>query len=201
MWSKLLSMLDSVLLASVLRLKQSNRAVQKQIDECEIANYADDPRTNHDVKDLHAMLTISIQRLERIESKAMGTLLGVALAIAVFGATPGIFGHNGLLVGNHWVEFYGGLGLLLAMAYLLASGYLALSAYEIGRVFRPTLYDQAPLAEPTAEACVVLYCIEQNERAATLRSNKLSASFACLRSGLFIIFVLGAFVLAVAVTN
>ena len=50
----------------------------------------------------------------------------------------------------------------------------------------------------TTEKRIILYSIEQNQRAATLRSNRLSASFACLRNGLVIVLVLGVLIVYVA---
>jgi hypothetical protein len=48
---------------------------------------------------------------------------------------------------------------------------------------------------------MILYSIEQNQRAATLRANKLSASFACLRNGLIAVLVLGMVVVSAAILN
>jgi hypothetical protein len=148
------------------------------------------------------MLTLSVQRLERIENKAMGTLLGVAVAIAVFGATSGLLGPTGLLAGySAALRNIAAVALAITMLYLLCSGLLALGAYQIGRIYRPTLLDLGPIADANTEAMMILYSIEQNQRAATLRANKLSASFACLRNGLIAVLVLGMVVVSAAILN
>lgn len=200
MWSKFIRRVDSALLGSAFTLQQANKVVQKKIDECDIEQFKNDERLKHSKQDLDTVLTLSIQRLERVENKAMGTLLGVAVAIAVFGATSGLLGENGLLAGHSSIiRNVTAAGLLVAMMYLFGSGLLALGAYKIGQIYRPTLTDRAPVADSTTEAMVIIYSIEQNQRAATLRSNKLSASFACLRNGLIAVLALGVLIVSIAV--
>lgn len=138
------------------------------------------------------MVSLSVQRLERIENKAMGTLLGVAVAIAVFGATSGLLGEDGVLAGKRYaLKIVAAALLIVAMLYLFVSGLLAMGAYKVGQVFRPELADRAPVAEMHHEGRVCLYSIDQNQRAATMRSNRLSASFTCLRNGLVVVLMLG----------
>jgi len=148
------------------------------------------------------MLTTSIQRLERIENKAMGTLFGVAVAIAVFGATSGLLGSDGMLDGKCYAIQIGAATLLIvAMLYLFGSGFLALGAYRIGQVFRPELVDRTPVAEETHEKIVLVYSIEQNQRTATMRSNRLSAAFTCLRNGLMVVLMLGVLIVMAGVVR
>jgi hypothetical protein len=181
-------------------LHQANKVVKAKIDECHIEQFENDDRLKHSKEELDAMLTLSVQRLERVENKAMGTLLGVAVAIALFGATSGLLRADGMLAGySSILQNIAAAGLLFAMLYLFGSGLLALGAYKIGQIYRPTLSDRAPVAESTTEAMVTLYAIEQNQRAATLRSNRLSASFACLRNGLVAVLVLGVLIVFVAI--
>lgn len=197
MYPQFIRSVDSALFGSTLTLWKANKAVQKKIDECSLGQFEDDERLKHSKQELDAMLTLSIQRLERIENKAMGTLLGVAVAIAVFGTTSGLFGKDGLLEAyTSFVRNVAAVGLLFAMLYLFSSGLLALGAYKIGQIYRPTLLDRAPVTDLTTEKRIILYSIEQNQRAATLRSNRLSASFACLRNGLVIVLVLGVLIVS-----
>jgi len=192
MWTELLRRIDSVLFGSFFTLCAANKAVKNRIDECCVTKFSNDKRLEHSKEDLDAMLTLSVGRLERIENKAMGTLLGVAVAIAVFGATSGLLGSDGPLADScTGLRIIAATLLLLAMLYLFGSGFLSLRAYKIGEMFRPTLSDRTPITEEQQQKSVMLYCIEQNQRTATLRSNRLSASFACLRNGLLMVLLLG----------
>lgn len=198
----LLRYLDSVLFGSVITLYWANRRLQKKVAECDVDQFDADERLGHSTEDLDGELSLSIERLERIENKAMGTLLGVAVAIVVFGSTSRFLGENGVL-GAHseTVAIVGGAGLIVSMLYLIVSGLLALGAYRIGEVHRPTLSDRYPLADVTTEAKTVVYSIEQNQRYATLRSNRLSASFACLRNGLVVVLMLGILMVVLAIPD
>ncbi len=200
MWTEFMVWIDSALFGSMFTLHRANKVVQAKIDECRVEQFKDDDRLKCSRDDLEAMLTISIQRLERIENKAMGTLLGVAVAITVFGATSGLLGSDGMLAGKCYaLQIVAAALLVVAMLYLFGSGLLALGAYRVGQVFRPTLADRRPVAEDTQEKMVIMYSIEQNQRAATMRSNRLSASFACLRNGLVVVLVLGVLIVVVGV--
>lgn len=193
---------DSALLGSLCALCRANKILQKRIDNCAAEQFTKDARIQHSRDDLKVMLTISIQRLERIENKAMGTLLGVAVAIAVFGATSGILGSDGLLAGKRYIlQIVAAVLLIIAMLYLFASGFLALGAYRIGQVYRPMLEDCTPIANEEQEKTVLIYSIEQNQRAATMRSNRLSASFNCLRNGLVVVLILGITIAVVGVLS
>jgi hypothetical protein len=192
MWASFKERIDSALLGALWTLCRANKVLQQKIDNCCVDQFKADPRLKCSGDDLKTMLTISIQGLERIENKAMGTLLGVAVAIAVFGATSGLLGSDGMLAGRCYAaQIVAAALLVVAMVYLFASGLLALGAYRIGQVFRPELVDHASVTDETHEKVVLLYSIEQNQRAATMRSNRLSASFTCLRNGLVVVFVLG----------
>ncbi len=199
MFAKFRKRVDSVLFGSILELRRANKLVQSKIDECKAEQFRSDDRLKHSEERLDGALTVSIERIERIEGKAMGTLLGVAVAVAVLGTASGIVGPSGVL-GGHPMGMRAVAAVLLvsAMAYLFGSGLLALQAYRIGEVYRPTLSDFEPLVESVDQAMVLLYCIEQNGRVATLRSNRLSASFNCLRNGLAAVLLLGVLLVIVA---
>lgn len=199
MYREICRKIDSAFFGSVFMLHKANRLVQQKIDGCDTEQFESDERLKHSKQDLDAMLFLSIERLQRIENKAMGTLLGIAVAIAVFGATSGMLGPDGLFSSQSLLmKSIAALGLMLGMIYLFGSGLLALGAYKIGSVYAPTLSDRAPVVESSMEAKVTIYSIEQNQRAAMLRSNRLSASFACLRNGLIVVIALG--MLAVSIS-
>lgn len=182
---------DSALFGSVFTLRRANAVVQSRIDDCDVERFDGDARLQHSAEQLNAALAISIRGVERTEDKAMNMLLGVSVAIAMFGLGLGVLRVDGILGGLSVVVRIVSAGVLVvAMAYLLVSGFLALMAYRVGEVYRPTLCDYEPLVDSTKQAMTVLYCIEQNQRVATLRSNRLAASFNCLRSGLVAVFLL-----------
>lgn len=199
MWAEWPRRIDAMLLGSVITLRAANKALRQTMSKCCYEQFAEDGRLERSEEDLSAGLALSIGRLERVENKAMGTLLGVAVAIAVFGAASGVFGSDGVLAGScSALRIVAAVLVLATMLYQLGSGLLALGAYEIGPVFRPTLFDGSPIVEEGQAKSILLYCIEQNERAATLRSNRLSASFSCLRNGLVTVLLLGGLVVVVS---
>ncbi len=202
MFARLKELIDSAFLGSVCTLFRANKVLQGKIKECREDHFKDDARLGCSRDDLDAMLTISIQRLERIENKAMGTLLGVAVAIAVFGATSGLLGSDGVFAGKCYAIQIGAAAfLIVAMLYLFGSGLLALGAYRVGQVFRPELIDRTPVAEETHEKIVLVYAIEQNQRVATMRSNQLSAAFTCLRNGLVVVIMLAVLIVVAGVVR
>lgn len=119
------ALIDSVLLGSFVTLRRVNKVLQEKIDKCSEDHFKNDPRLNCVTNDLKTELTTSINRLERIENKAMGTLL--AVAIAVFGTTSGILGSDGMLAGKDFaIRIVTAALLIVAMLFLFASGLLAL---------------------------------------------------------------------------
>lgn len=152
MWASFKERIDSAVLGSLWTLYRGNKVLQQKMDNCCVDQFKDDSRIKCSGDDLKTMLTISIQSLERIENKAMGTLLGVAVAIAVFGATSGLLGSDGPFAGKCYAaQIVAATLLIVAMAYLFASGLLALGAYRIGQVFRPELVDHASVTDQTHE--------------------------------------------------
>jgi len=199
MFAKFRKYVDSVLCGSLFELIRANNIVQAKIKECAVEQFSSDERLRHSRERLDGALALSVERVSRIEAKAMGTLLGVGVAVAVLGVGSGIVGPTGVL-GSHAmaVRAVAGVLLLAAMLYLFGSGLLALQAYKIGEVYRPALSDYEPLVSSKDQAMVMLYCIEQNERVGTMRSNRLSASFSWLRNGLVVVLLLGGLILFVA---
>ena len=192
MLGKVWGFLDAALFGSILALHRANEEVKCKLANDSVDHYLNDRRLQHSQHVLNAALDASIERLQRIENKAMSTLLGIGVAIAVLGASSDLLGSGGALADRIALLRFIAAGLtLLAMIFLLGSGLLALSAYRIGEVYRPTLGERVPVVKAPLEAAKTLYSIEQNDRAATLRSNRLVASFAFLRNGLTIVVVVG----------
>lgn len=183
---------DSAIFGSIFTLWKANKKVEKKISECKPEQFDKDERLGLPLEYLKSELRMSVERLEKIEKKATSTLLGVAVALAVFSATFSLFSANGPLAGYpDVIQRVVAVVLLLAMLYLLSSGLLALSAYKVGQVFRPNMDDRAPLSKAEWEKMVIIFSIDQNQRIGTLRSNRMSASFACLRNGLLSVLLLG----------
>ncbi len=200
MWRSVVRLLDSMLFGSVFTLIRANRVVRREIAASRSESFDDDERLGHGRELLDQALVQSVQRLERIENKAMGTLLGVATAVAVFTASYGLLSPTGAFSGKPLALKVAIVATLaIAMSYLVLSGLLALNAYRVGEVHRPLLYDRAPMVKPRREAQVVIMCIEQNQRLATIRSNRLSAAFDCLRNGLVLMLLGGLSVLIVSI--
>ncbi len=191
--------IDAALCGSIFELHRANKLVRSKLKKCEVEQFRSDKRLKHSRKKLDRALATSVEHVQRIEDKARGTLLGVTVAVAAFGVASGIVGPTGVL-GGHCVTVRIVAAVLLvgAMAYLFVSGIFSLQAYKIGELYEPTLFDSGPLVAPSKESMILLYCMEQNNRIAILRSNRLAASFSCLRSGLIAILLLGVFVVAVA---
>lgn len=202
MWPKINDWVDAVLFGSVFKLHCANRMIQSRIRGCKVDAYEEDPRLKLSDERLYSFLETSVESVHRVEAKAMSTLLGVGIAIAVLGVTSGILGPSGVLGGySVAVRIVAAAVLVLAMVFLFGSGYLALKAYSIGEIYRPTLDDCEPLVEPSHRKQVQLYCIEQNYRVAMLRSNRLSASFSCLRNGLAMVVLIGVLIMIVALLD
>lgn len=198
--SSVLKCVDMVLFGAMFTLRRANKILQQKIDSCEEVQFKDDRRLDCEKGDIKEEFVASINRLEKIENKAMHTLLGLAVAIALFGATSGILGSDGMVAGKGCaIRIASASLLILAMFYFLASGILALRAYQIGKVYRPQLSDRTPIVTEKQEKISLLYCIEQNHQSATMRSNRLSAAFSCLRNGIVIIFVLGVLIVVAGV--
>ncbi len=187
---------DAVLFGSAFGLRSANRKVQGRLEGCTPDDFAEDLRLGHEQETLDKTLASSISRLERVEDKAKGTLVGVAIAVAVLGAAAGIVGPKGILVQQPaYLRVIGAVVLAAAISYLFGSGHLALQAYKIGAVYAPTLEDQVPLVDSKQHGRITIFCIEQNWRIGTLRSNRLTAAFTCLRNGLAAVMLLGLLVI------
>lgn len=202
MHSKLLNWIDAALFGSVLALRRANRRIQSELQNCTVEGFKEDPRLKHSEERLDGFLADSVARMQRVEQKAMGTLLGVSVAVVVLGAASWVLGPGGMLGSSSaTARIVAAVALVAAMAFLFGSGFLALQAYRIGELYRPTLEDCEPLVDANHRAQVQLYCIEQNGRVATLRANRLSASFNCLRSGLAVVVLIGILIVVMSLLN
>lgn len=184
--------IDTMLFGDAFKMHQANRLLNIKIKECKVEHFKNDERLNHSEDRLSNALSNSVELVQKIEGKATNTLIGIVIAVSLISTTLGIVGDGGafneLTTTNHNIV---GVLFVAAMTYLISSGYLALQAYRIGEIYGPTLYDYEPLVEPSEQNAVMLYCIEQNQRIAIIRSNRLSACFNCLRNGILSLLILG----------
>jgi hypothetical protein len=196
---KFLKQIDSLLLGSVFQLHWANRILQSKLDKCNSEQFKSDKRLKLSAESLNHELTSSIERVERIENKAMSTLLGVTVAIAVLSVASGVIGPDGVFSCQlKTLRLIATTLIVVAIGYLFGSGFLALQAYKIGKIYLPTLFDLSPLSEPAEQSTVFLYCIEQNRLVSIMRSNRLSASFSFLRNGLATVLILSIFIIIIA---
>lgn len=188
---------DSAFLASVVQLVRANRKIQCRIDACKPEDFNDDERLEHTDDALEAEVVNSISQVQSVESKAMATVLGVGIAVAVLGVTSSVIGPSGILA-EEGLAIRGVAAVLFiaALAYFFGSGFLALQAYTVGMVYRPTLNDREPVLDSERRRTIQLYCIDQNNRMSLLRTNRLAASFDCLRNGFTTLVLLGILIIA-----
>lgn len=194
--------LDEVLLGSLVQLSRGNRKILKAINEDSSDKYSDHPHLEHSLATLRSAREASMLRLQRIEDKAKGTVIGVGIGVTVIGSASAFLGKDSPLATSATAVKIP-LALLLAssIGFLLISGYLALRSYKIGRVWMPSLDDVPPLVpEPEAKA-VELHCISQNNRMGSVRANYLSVSFDCLRNGLVLLAVVALVFLTLSCTS
>ncbi len=181
--------IDTMLFGDVFKMQHANKLLNIKIKECRDEHFKNDKRLNHSEDRLSCALNYSVALVQKIEGKATNTLIGIVIAVSLISTTMGMVGDGGafskLTTTNYNIV---GLLFVVAMAYLISSGYLALQAYSIGVIYGPTLYDYAPLVEPSKQHAVMLFCIEQNQRIAIIRSNRLSACFNCLRNCIMLSF-------------
>jgi hypothetical protein len=193
--------LDDVLLGSLVQLLRANRTVLGRVKSDDLEDYKDDPRLGHSLAALQTARDASIVRLQRIEDKAKGTVIGVGIGVTVIGSASAFLGKDSPIASGA-VGLKIPLALLLggSIVFLLVSGYLALRAYEIGQVWLPSLYDSPPLVTDAEAKMMELQYIEQNYRMGTVRANYLSAAFDCLRNGLALLALAALVFLALSCT-
>ncbi len=184
--------IDTILFGDVFKMYKANKLLNRKIKECSVEQFKNDERLKHSEERLSSALNKSVELVQKIEGKATNTLIGIVIAVSLISTTLGMIGDGGafseLTTTNHNIVR---VLFVVAMVYLISSGYLALQAYRIGEVYGLTLYDYAPLVEPSKQYTVTLYCIEQNQRISIIRSNRLSTCFNLLRNGILTLFILG----------
>ena len=73
--------------------------------------------------------------------------------------------------------------LLFGVLFLLIGGALALSALRIANIYTWTLDDEVKDTTDETRAVTVLWYVELNQEATRLKTNKIDASYTCIRNG------------------
>ena len=73
--------------------------------------------------------------------------------------------------------------LLFGVLFLLIGGALALSAVRIANIYTWTLDDEVKDTTDETRAVTVLWYVELNQEATRLKTNKIDASYTCIRNG------------------
>lgn len=184
-------MLLDQILGSIPSLMRANSILNNKIKaRLRTSTPKNDPRLKISEGELREYLELDIKRLERIEDKAKSTVLGVAVSVSL--ASPGIL----LLVQTdvfadeaYSIRIVSAIILMLAILFLLISGYFALSGYKVGKIFLPQPTHHSSLIKEREAKRNVLDCIELNQIRVIQNANLLSASMDCLRNGLFLVLI------------
>jgi hypothetical protein len=183
-------LVDQVLGSIPSLIRASSKLAKSVAEKQRVGISANDSRLKIPTEDLKAELEADIKRLEGIEDKAKSTILGVALSVSL--ASPAIL----LLVQQDvfadetlTIRVTSAIILVVAIAFLLISGYLSLSGYRVGQLSRPGLKDHEVIITAEEARIIVLYCIDLNVLRIIQKANLLSASMDCLRNGLMLILV------------
>lgn len=188
---------DEFLAGSICSLYGANEKLKNTIDDSTVEQFKSDPRLESSEEDLKNELSESIHRIEKIEEKASKNLLTITLAVSVIGTLPRILWLNGNLAQPVCIRVAIALFFTIVMMYFVGSGFQAVAAYRIGKLYRPDLQDLT-IEDKHEKAMIFLWCVEQNYRAGTLRSNHLSASFSLLINGLVVVLLLGLLIISVS---
>lgn len=168
-------------------LCHANRIISKRISDKKNEDFSpDDLRLKLPLKHLKEYYNSEIDRLVRIEDKAKSTILGITISITII-ATPSVLLPTRINdLANESANIKGLLiiALILAVAFLLLSGYLAFLAFNVGEISKPLLEDHASLKPKDQIRKTFIKYIELNALRIIQRANFLSASFDCLRNGL-----------------
>ena len=73
--------------------------------------------------------------------------------------------------------------LLFGVLFLLIGGALALSALRIANIYTWTLDDEVKDTTDETRAVTILWYVELNQEATRLKTNKIDASYTCIRNG------------------
>ena len=170
-------------------LQKRNREVRQQIDSLERSRPQPDySNADYPLFDLDALLRHLHQEQARrqiIEDKAKTNILGITLAFTVILASVAFAPRIADIAKNH-----AGYALWTFMAFqvcgivfLLAGGWLALSALRVAKNYIWTLEDERANVTDEARNAEISWYLQNNQLVSTLKANLLDASYSCIRNG------------------
>lgn len=176
---------------SIFELLRANRIVGNKIDL--LGKYAT-ARTRKSDERMQLPVCLLMRQLEEelslrsvIEDKAKTNVLGITLAFsAVFAGvallSSSIVAHD-VCVG--WLVWTYLSTLFIGALFLAAGGVLALSALRIAYVYTWSIEDEADGISDKTKAERILRYLDLNRLITLLKSNKVDASYMCIRNGVF----------------
>ncbi len=179
---------------SLIGLFVANRKITARIRQLErkepTSTYHNDVRAQLPVDLLLRQLDEEHSRRRVVEDKARTNVLGIALAISgMFAGTAIVSSWSATnecaIDWQLWVF----LPLLfLGIGFLLAGGWVALRVFRIMPVYTWTLEEESETPSED-KAMHVLWYIELNQGATTVKANQVSSSYSCIRNGIISIAV------------
>lgn len=181
-------------------LKTARRAILAQLANPEESYF----REAEDLKpvayglseeDVRRYLTFETERRKSIDEKAKANLVAITVGFTVLVASLNFIGRSELkasLTGKWGIVSF--LLLALGVIYLLYGGLKALDALQIARIYTPSPVDESGVCESTRKVNL-LWCLQQNQRTALLRTNAVSVSYRSIRNG---VVTLGILILLIA---
>ena len=174
---------------SIIELLRANRRVGNKIEllkKCETGTTQDsDERIQLPVYLLMSQLEEELSRRSVIEEKAKTNVLGITLAFSAMFAGVALISSSCVVcdIGVRWFVWPFLSTLFIGAIFLSAGGVLALSALRIEQVYSWSLEDEAKSTSDKAKVETVLRYLDLNQLSALLKSNKVDASYICIRNG------------------
>ena len=180
-------------LGTIPKLIVANAKIKRKIDNLKNTTIKnEDSRLKLSLKFIKQYFSSEIERLNRIEDKARSTIIGVTIAISII-TGPSLLLPSRLDEFNQQpclIKWLFVISLLLAVFFLLISGYLSFLAFRVGQVSKPLLVNGSGNTTKIEEKKLYIKFIETNKYRIMQRSNFLAASMDCLRNGLVLFFTL-----------
>ena len=197
----------NALTGQLFAFQRKNRLVQRQISRLEQCR----PRPSYEepefpLLDLDALLRHLHQEQARrqiIEDKAKTNILGITLAFTVILASVAFAPRIAEVAENNaaWI-FWAFIGFqLVGIGFLLAGGWLALSALRIAKTYIWTLDDERSNRTAEAKNAEISWYLQNNQLVTTLKANLLDASYTCIRNGVAALAISAVLVLALMMSS
>lgn len=197
----------NALTGQLFAFQRKNRLVQRQIsclEQCRPRPSYEEPE--FPLLDLDALLRHLHQEQARrqiIEDKAKTNILGITLAFTVILASVAFAPRIAEVAENNaaWI-LWAFIGFqLVGIGFLLAGGWLALSALRIAKTYIWTLDDERSNRTAEAKNAEISWYLQNNQLVTTLKANLLDASYTCIRNGVAALAISAVLVLALMMSS